>query len=245
MPKTRSDFETRTVPVTFEARSASEPRIKGHAALFDRWSEDLGGFREKILPGAFTKTLNESDVRMLWDHNSMYVLGRRSAGTLSLMEDSQGLYFENMPPDTTWFRDLSASMERGDVKEMSFGFRVVKDRWDEKYSKRELLEVQLVEISVVTFPAYPATSAKLRDRYPGDDGLDLENALGIVWCREHGQAPDAAEETVLRRIGAFFLRGLEPAAATPAPDEPSPDTRWYQAWVDAVAALAARKTTEG
>lgn len=165
--------KTKRENLTFEIRELAKVedgtvRVSGYASVFDKPSENLGGFVERIKPGAFTETLkeNRSDPRLLWDHNSQYVLGRRSAGTLVLEEDAKGLRFEATLPDTTYARDLAVLMERGDVREMSFGFNVIRDAWfdvDKPIMKRDVLEVRLIEISIVSFPAYPQTSVKLRD----------------------------------------------------------------------------------
>ncbi|MCK9570448.1 HK97 family phage prohead protease [Candidatus Pacearchaeota archaeon] len=212
-------IETRTFALgeDFEIRSEADPKIKGHAAVFDKWSEDLGGFKERIAPGAFTKTLGESDVRMLWDHNSQYVLGRKSAGTLQLLEDSQGLYFENIPPETSWYSDLSVSMKRGDVSQMSFGFQVVRDEWNQDYTKRTVHEVRLLEISVVTFPAYPGTSAKVRSL---PNGTTLDRLAELVDKRTKNEELDEKETAEIRSIAEFFK--IEDKAA-PSQDTPLDD----------------------
>ncbi len=144
------------------------PTIRGHAAVFDQFSEDLGGFREKIKPGAFAKTIKEADVRALWNHNPDYVLGRTKSGTLSLSEDSQGLAIRCTPPDTQWARDLIVSMQRGDIDQMSFGFYTVRDEWDMNKDEnglvtRTLVEVRIFDVSPVTYPAYPQTSVSARE----------------------------------------------------------------------------------
>ena len=146
------------------------PRIVGHAALFESESVDLGGFREVIHPGAFTKTIQEADIRALQNHDSNRVLGRNTAGTLELAEDGAGLAFEMTPPATTWADHLLISMRRGDVDQMSFGFEAVRDRWETLGDDmrdgllRHLDEVRLYDISVVTFPAYPETTAEVRGK---------------------------------------------------------------------------------
>ena len=147
--------------------SGSKPKIVGYAAKFDAESGDLGGFTEVIRPGAFAKTIRESDVRALWNHNGDYVLGRTKSGTLTLREDPIGLRIEIEPPEAQWARDLVASIRRGDVDQMSFAFRAVKDNWTETtdgQKLRELLEVRLFDVSPVTYPAYEATEVSVRSR---------------------------------------------------------------------------------
>ena len=159
--------EIRCFDVELRVGEGDNPRIQGHAAVFNQWSEDLGGFREKIRPGAFKKTLKEADVRALFNHDSNYVLGRNRSGTLILSEDDTGLAIDIDPPDTTWANDLKVSMKRGDVNQMSFGFQTVKDEWnneDTKNIERELVEVKLFDVSVVTYPAYPQTNAQVRSK---------------------------------------------------------------------------------
>lgn len=162
------DYERRLyVPDQLRLQAADgdkAPLIQGHAAVFNLLSEDLGGFREQIAPGAFSATIQARDTRALLNHNADMVLGRRGAGTLRLVEDETGLSIEIDPPDTTFARDLLVSMGRGDVKEMSFGFVAVRDDWkkDGDIWIRTLLEVDLFEVSPVTFPAYTQTSVSAR-----------------------------------------------------------------------------------
>ena len=161
------DVEFRTVEVgglelrAVEGDEREMPmRFAGYAAVFNSPSEPLP-FVETIAPGAFRRSLNSgSEKRMFLNHNTDQVLGSTKAGTLSLLEDERGLYVEADLPDTTYGRDLSVLMQRGDVHSMSFGFSVPKggDSWSNDGSSRELREVILHEVSVVTgFPAYPAT----------------------------------------------------------------------------------------
>lgn len=148
------------------AEGAGAPSvITGYAAVFHSLSEDLGGFRERILPGAFKASLEENaDIRALWNHDSNYVLGR-TPNTLSLWEDEIGLRFEVTPPDTQWARDLMESIGRGDVTQTSFRFITRKDQFihgEDDIIYRELVELELIEVSPVTFPAYQATNVQLR-----------------------------------------------------------------------------------
>lgn len=149
-------------------------RIEGHAAVFNQLSEDLGGFRERIEPGAFAKTIQEADVRALFNHNANYVLGRNRAGTLRLDEDRHGLWFSVDVPETSFGKDLVESVRRGDVNQCSFGFQTVKDDWEADDAGgsgvvRTLKEVKLFDVSVVTFPAYAQTSAAVRARFSDKD----------------------------------------------------------------------------
>lgn len=166
---TDQDIERRTFDLR-EVRVAGddeEPKIEGYAAVFNSLSEDLGGFYERIQPGAFKKTLMEADVRGLWNHDPNYVLGRTKSETLALREDELGLAFEIEPPATQWARDLLTSMRRGDIDQMSFSFRTIKDKWESVGDQivRTLIEVKLFDVSPVTFPAYPQTSAQVRSAY--------------------------------------------------------------------------------
>jgi HK97 family phage prohead protease len=167
-----------------QAKDDEPSKISGHAAVFNKLSEPLGGFRERVRPGAFAKTIREGDARALWNHNSDLVLGRVGSKTLSLREDSKGLFFEAIPPDTTWARDMMVSLERGDVDQASFGFRAVREEWmntndDSKDTIRELIEVELFDVSPVTFPAYPQTDAQARAILDGA-GLQLDELAGAL-----------------------------------------------------------------
>jgi HK97 family phage prohead protease len=145
----------------------TEQRIIGYAAPFNSLSEDLGGWREIIEPGAFSETL-EDDIRALFNHDPNLVLGRNKAGTLSLLEDDMGLRYEILPPDTQYARDLATSIKRGDVDGSSFAFRAIEESWINPTSEqplpvRRLHVVRLFDVSPVTFPAYPVTSVAVRD----------------------------------------------------------------------------------
>ena len=135
---TESNLETRvfsSAELRMTKGDDGVPRFEGYAARFNKWSEDLGGFREKIAPKAFRKAIKTSDTRALFNHDSNFVLGRSSAKTLDLREDDKGLKFSVIPPDTQWARDLGVSMERGDVNQCSFGFTLGVDEWKEGKGK--------------------------------------------------------------------------------------------------------------
>lgn len=170
MPRQNEDFERRVSgTLGVETRAEGEPpRLVGYAAVFDSLSGDLGGFREKISAGAFSRSLREdADIRALWNHNDGQVLGRTAAGTLRLSEDARGLRVEIDPPDTQIARDAQVLIERGDVSQMSFAFRVRAGGQsfaenDEGEIIRTLTDVELFEVSPVTFPAYADTQIDTR-----------------------------------------------------------------------------------
>jgi hypothetical protein len=141
-------------------------KIVGYAAVFDKPSEDMG-FIEYIRKGAFKKAISKSDARALFNHDTDTLpLGRQSAGTLILREDDEGLYYEIIPPDTQSARDLMTSIERGDVRESSYGFTVAVDEWDfsdKNVTKRTIIEIEeLFDVSPVVFAAFNDTSVALR-----------------------------------------------------------------------------------
>jgi uncharacterized protein len=141
------------------------PKITGYASVFNQWADIGGLFRERVMPGAFSKSIQESDVRALLNHDPNFVLGRNKSGTLKLREDSKGLAVEITPPDTTDAKDLMIRMRRGDVSQMSFGFIVVKQDVSYERDERSLTEVQLFDVSVCTYPAYNSTTAEVRSQF--------------------------------------------------------------------------------
>jgi len=183
--------EKRFVAFTnLEARQDGEGnKLIGYASVFDSPSEPMP-FVEYVRKGAFAKTLNDgADVRLLIDHEGV-PLARTKSGTLMLEEDDRGLRVEAsldpMNPDAA--RVISA-MKRGDISQMSFAFRTIKDNWNTDRSVRELKEVQLYDVSVVTFPAYEETVAEIRS----------------------GQA--AQETTIITPIASVRLRSAQIALA--------------------------------
>lgn len=143
-----------------------EPQlIVGHAAVFNAETDIGGYFMERVAPGAFKRAIGEDDVRSLFNHDPNFVLGRTKAGTLTLREDETGLMTETTPPDTQFARDLLVSIARGDISQMSFAFRVKRESWEEKGDKwlRTIEDVELFDVSPVTYPAYPTTDVGLRN----------------------------------------------------------------------------------
>ena len=143
-------------------------KLIGYAARFNKWSEDLGFFREKIAPGAFTNAIETSDVRALKNHDANLLLGRTSAGTLRLTENTKGLKFEVDIPNTSTGKDTAEEVSRGDITGCSFAFTVESDTWVYPENSVELAERtinqvgQLFDVGPVTWPAYPDTSVAAR-----------------------------------------------------------------------------------
>jgi len=164
--------------------SGDSPKITGYAAVFDQWTDIGGMFREKVAPGAFKKTIKEADVRALWNHDPNFVLGRNKSGTLKMREDENGLAVEIDPPRSTWSNDLITSMKRGDINQMSFGFTVNKADDDYNASTRILRDVTLFDVSVVTYPAYPTTTAKVRSAYKKADPDWIDELAASLRAKE-------------------------------------------------------------
>lgn len=154
-----------------ELRAAAGRRLEGYAAVFNSPAQ-IGSFTEMIRAGAFRKSLATSpDILALVDHDPGRLLARTTSGTLRLAEDARGLRFEVDVPDTQLGRDVLALAERRDLGGMSFGFRVKAEDWPAT-DRRELIEIDLIEVSVVhAFPAYAATSVTARSRVRGDTSL--------------------------------------------------------------------------
>lgn len=148
--------------------------LTGYAATFNTRSDDLGGFREVLAPGAFTRSIKQGDdVVATSDHDPKKgILGRTGSGTLRLSEDNVGLRFELDLPNTTLGNDIAESVNRGDLDSCSFGFVARDASWDHsgKETLRTVRDASLFDVSVVTYPAYPGTSVQLRSlMFP--DGL--------------------------------------------------------------------------
>ena len=173
----KPELHLRTAPTSFEVRSdGGGHTLVGHAAVFDIETTIAGLFREKISPGAFKKTIKESDVRALFNHSPDYVLGRNKAGTLRLSEDETGLAYEVDLPDTQVAKDLYALIERGDVSQSSFAFKVVKEQRSDPEEGETLplfvvKEARLYDVSPVTFAAYDETDVQAASAFEDADAI--------------------------------------------------------------------------
>lgn len=205
--------EYRSTNFAIEHREADDGamRLVGYAAVYDSWSGNLGGFREKIAPGAFKSAIERGDdVRALLNHDANYILGRTKSGTLKLEEDSKGLRIDVTLPDTQIARDLVwAPIQRGDIDQMSFGFQVIADEWNADRKERTLKDVRLFDVSPVTYPAYEATEVYAR----GAIHAEIERLTKLVeGLTGRTVTPAATEEEADQTAhAARLLRALEHA----------------------------------
>lgn len=155
--------------VRAEIEEGQPARIIGHGAVFNKRSDMIMGmFKEEIAPGAFDDVLGD-DVRALFNHDANFVLGRTTSSTLALSIDAEGLRYEITPPDTQTVRDLVlAPLSRGDITGSSFAFRVANDgdEWREDEDGLIVRTInrfsRLLDVSPVTYPAYPDAGAAAR-----------------------------------------------------------------------------------
>lgn len=158
-------MEKRSYQATIELHAEAESRkIVGYAAVFNSLSQDLGGFKEIILPDAFNRSLKKNIVQALDNHDPKSILGRSDEGTLTLVVDEHGLRVEITPSDTSYARDLFANIEHRNYAGMSFGFVAAKDSWGVQGEQvvRTLKEINLFEVSPCIEPAYSDTEVALR-----------------------------------------------------------------------------------
>lgn len=199
-------IETRMVKINdLRVDAAADWPIDGYPAIFGELSEPLYGFREKIRAGAFQKTIAEADIRGLFNHDPNYVLGRNKAGTMLLEEDLKGLHMRIRPPEAQWANDLVASMKRGDIDQGSFQFKTIRDEWDQSNPKdviRTLVELKLVDVSVVTFPAYRKTKVHAR--------------ADALLARLHSNDPTDGDAEEIRSLIAELEEYLNETPSAPA-----------------------------
>ena len=210
--------ERRVNTVEFDVRAAQASgdgmSFTGYAAVFNSPSEPLP-FTEVIKEGAFKRSLkSRNEIKLFMNHNTDVVLGSTRSGTLQLTEDSRGLLAQAQLPDTTAGRDLSVLMQRGDVSSMSFGFSVPPkgDAWSSDGSTRELHQVRLHEVSIVTgFPAYEATTASVRslDILAQRTAVDVDALSDAILKLEAGETLEAEHADLISEV-VSKLRAEQP-----------------------------------
>jgi HK97 family phage prohead protease len=193
--------------ITAELRTAGDEfALVGFAATYNSWSKDLGGFREQIKPGAFTRSIQEkADVKALFNHAPDHILGRTKSGTLTLQDTPRGLRFRcQLDKNSQKHQDVHAAVKRGDIDECSFAFTVPTggQSWTEgmdpdtnqRTQLRTLTDVDLIDVSVVTYPAYNETDAEARKE---------ERAAAANLVQTHGLKEAAA---YLRKAAQIMAR---------------------------------------
>lgn len=158
----------RNLGVDLQTRSdeqSDKKVIEGYFSVFNSETELFPGAYEEIAPGAFDNTLS-NDIRALINHDTAFVLGRNKSNTLDLKVDSRGLWgtIEINENDSDAV-NLYERVKRGDVDSCSFGFNILKedtDYRDDGSIKWTIREIDLHEVSIVTFPAYDDTSVQAR-----------------------------------------------------------------------------------
>lgn len=223
-------------------RAASDEgkfELRGYAAAFNSLSKDLGGFKERLAPGCFKRSLDEGDdVFALFNHDRNIILGRRSAKTLDVAEDDKGLKFAvRLNPASQSHRDIYASVQRGDISECSFAFTVnddadqdLEDATDEKgqrFIRRTIKRCSLLDVSVVTYPAYNTTSVQARS---ADYAFTPADA---AWHRDACRRAEAIYREMVRTATGF--KEIAPGTFVPCEwDEEAMLDRALRAKADAV-----------
>ena len=159
------DFRTK-FNITRDETTPEERVVEGYFALYESETELWEGSYEIITKGAFDSSLNK-DVRALWNHNTQYVLGRSKNGSLTLKADDKGLFGTIKLPNTQYANDLYELVSRGDIDQASFGFNIIDEDLEELANggyRWRINDIDLHEISVVTFPAYENTTVQAREK---------------------------------------------------------------------------------
>ena len=205
-PEARSvgKYEVRTLPSQFEIRDENDGMtISGYAAVFNSDSEPLP-FIERIAPGAFQRSLkSRNEIKLLWNHDAGEPMASLRGGSLRLWEDKHGLAYEAKLANTTRGRDVAELIRSRVIDAMSFGFNVIKDTWDER-GNRTLESVRIHEISVVSYPAYTATSGTVQvrsaDADNGSSGIDAEALADALLRLESGEELEIEHAQIIKDV---------------------------------------------
>jgi HK97 family phage prohead protease len=215
-------LETRTNQTTFEIREVEGTdgmTFEGYASVFNSESEDLGGFRETVAPGAFKRSLqSRNDIKMLFNHDTGAILGSTRSGSMTLVEDERGLKVRATLPQTSLAMDVAELIRTGIVDSMSFGFSVIRDSWDASGTNRVLEAVRLHEVSIVAFPAYSGTAGTTTmrglDKVAERANVDADELADALLKLEEGAELSLDEATMLSRV----VDELKPATDEAEPE---------------------------
>lgn len=189
-----------------------EPALVGYAAVHNSESQDLGGFKEVCAPGCFDRSLRDgNDVKFLVNHNPDTIMGRVGNKTLQLWTDSRGLKFRVVLPKTQAARDLYESVKRQDMCQCSFAFTVRDQEWSDvrdgngdMYALRTLRDVDLLDVSSVTYPAYSATDVSARQFFPDGEPVEVRSAR-----ERHQERPGIVPQQDAERIARAMILAAE------------------------------------
>lgn len=169
--------------------------ISGYAAVFNLLSDDLGGFRERIAPGAFTDVLSaDPDVHMVWDHSTLYTLGRTRSRTLELTQVDRGLRIFNRTAPTSYASDLAVLMDRGDIDQMSFSFLPGEEIWTYPENDEDDIIVEVVTVEALFDVCVCAQGA-----YPQTESVVAHNRQRLEQAISSGRLPERAADEAERR----------------------------------------------
>lgn len=202
--------------VEFRALEGGGYTITGHGAVFNSLSENLGGFRETIMPGAFASVLaKRPDVRALFNHDPNLILAATRNGTLDMGEDATGLsYVASVSPavaSTYYGEAMRAQLAEGLVTQSSFAFRVAEDTWDEDPDTGALIRTihdfsGLYDVSPVTYPAYPAADSGLAGHTPDDTERNGDGPSAGERADDGGSTDTQADDATTWRLSAVKRR---------------------------------------
>jgi uncharacterized protein len=240
MSKRQRETERRFVgaevaPVELRTGEDQPTELHGYASVFnqDATIQDFWGdaWIESVARGAFARTIGQADIRALFNHDPNIILGRNRAGTLDLSEDSTGLRSIIRPPDSPWGASVLESVKRGDVTGMSIAFQVIQEKWkrsDKKgeLARRTILEAALLDVSVVTYPAFEQTSVQARNLGPDGGTLDVvAQAFRLARLAEHGFPLEAEDRAVIKAAMDMLLRAsMDPAGNGHSTEQSSNDS---------------------
>ena len=205
--RAKPKHEERVNVIDLEVRETGDGMtFEGYAAVFNSESEDLGGFREFIAPGAFKRSLqSRNEVKLLWNHDAGEPLASVRGGTLKLTEDERGLKVQARLANTSRGRDVAELIRSKTVDSMSFGFSVIKDTWEGNV--RTLNAVRLFEISLVSWPAYQATSGTVSIR--SSNTIDADQLADALFKLESGEELDPTAAGLITEVVAKLTKTEE------------------------------------
>jgi len=227
----RSGHERRIIAAEIRAETGDDGGkvIVGHGAVFNQEAEIFEGVFEVVRPGAFTNTIQVADVRALKNHDPNYILGRNKAGTLKLSEDEVGLAYRILiDPNVSYANDLHSSLLRGDITQSSYAFLPVIEKWtvrDDGSEFRELMEVELFDVSPVTYPAFVGADAQARSALAAL-GIDPDGLTRLSLKHQRGTPFTVDERAMLKAAIEAYDEMLVTSDAGQRPQsEGAPDDR--------------------